>query len=71
MKHVILTSTQSENPVDSEHRFVCVGPNCWGRSDTSAKDALKNCKAEASKGAKLFITTSFTNPFKWIQWTEA
>ena len=56
MKHVILTSTQSENPIDAEHRFVCVGPNCWGRSETSAKEALKNCKANAFRGAKLFIT---------------
>ena len=56
MKHIILTSTQSENPIDADHRFVCVGPNCWGRSETSAKEALKNCKANASKGSKLFIT---------------
>ena len=38
MKHIILTSTQSENPIDNEHRFVCIGPNCWGRSETSAKE---------------------------------
>lgn len=56
MKHIILTSTQSENPIDADHRFVCVGPNCWGRSESSAKEALKNCKANASTGAKLFIT---------------
>ena len=56
MKHVILTSSQSENPVDAEHRFVCVGPNCWGMSETSAKEAFKNCKANASKGAKWFAT---------------
>jgi hypothetical protein len=56
MKHIILTSTQSENPVDADHRFVCVGPNCWGRSETCAKEALKNCKANGPRGAKLFIT---------------
>lgn len=56
MKHVILTSALSENPIDAEHRFVCIGPNCWGRSETSAAEALKNCKANASRGAKPFIT---------------
>ena len=56
MKHVILTTTQSEKPIDNEHRFVCIGPNCWGRSETSAKEALKNCKREAPHGAKLFVT---------------
>ena len=56
MKHIILTSTQSENPVDADHRFVCIGPNCWGRSETSAQEALKNCKANAPRGAKLFVT---------------
>src|SRR4051812_41926703 len=56
MKHIILTSAQGENPVDSEHRFVCIGPNCWGRSETSSKEALNNCKANASRAAKLFIT---------------
>jgi hypothetical protein len=56
MKHVILTSTQSEEPVDAEHRFVCVGPNCWGMSETSAREAFKNCKANAPHGAKHFLT---------------
>ena len=56
MKHIILTTSQSENPIDAEHRFVCIGPNCWGRSETSAKEALKNCQREAPRGAKLFIT---------------
>ena len=56
MKHIILTTTQSEKPIDNEHRFVCIGPNCWGWSETSAKEAFKNCKANASKGAKLFVT---------------
>ena len=56
MKHIILTTSQSENPIDAEHRFVCIGPNYWGRSETSAKDALKNCQREAPRGAKLFVT---------------
>ena len=56
MKHIILTSSQSENPIDADHRFVCIGPNCWGRSETSAKEALMNCKAIAPKGAKSFVT---------------
>jgi len=56
MKHVILTSAQTESPIDSEHRFVCVGPNCWGLSEVSAKEALKNCKSYAPRGAKFFVT---------------
>jgi len=56
MKHIILTSSRSEQPIDADHRFVCVGPNCWGRSETSAQEALKNCKANAPRGAKLFVT---------------
>ena len=56
MKHVILTSASTENPVDAEHRFVCLGPHCWGLSESSAKEALSNCKANAPKGARLFIT---------------
>lgn len=56
MKHVILTSAQSETPVDEDHRFVCVGPNCWGLSASSAKEAFQNCKIHAPRGAKLFLT---------------
>ena len=56
MKHVILTSSQSEKPIDADHRFVCIGPNCWGRSKTSAKEAFKNCQREAPRGAKMFVT---------------
>jgi hypothetical protein len=56
MKHVILTSSQSEIVIDPEHRFVCVGPNCWGVSASSAKEAFKNCKANAPAGAKYFLT---------------
>ena len=56
MKHVILTSTQSENLVDAEHRFVCVGPNCWGMLKSSAKEAFKNCKVHAPRGTKLLVT---------------
>lgn len=56
MKHIILTSSRSEQPIDADHRFVCVGPNCWGRSETSAQEALQNCRANAPKGAKLFVT---------------
>ena len=42
MKNIILISSQVENPIDAEHRYVCVGLNCWGMSETSAKEALKN-----------------------------
>jgi hypothetical protein len=56
MKNIILISSQVENPIDSEHRYVCVGLNCWGMSETSAKEAFKNCKAHAPAGAKYFIT---------------
>jgi len=56
MKHIILTSTQSEQPIDAEHRFVCVGPNCWGLSASSAREAFKNCKANAPAGSKYFLT---------------
>ncbi len=55
MKHVILTS-QTENPLDADHRFVCVGPNCWGLSASSAKEAFKNCKTQAPEGSRLFLT---------------
>jgi len=56
MKHIILTSSRSEQPIDADHRFVCIGPNCWGRSETSAQEALKNCRANAPRGARLFVT---------------
>jgi len=56
MKHVILTTASVEKPIDKEHRYVCVGPNCWGISESSAREAFKNCKMNAPKGAKHFIT---------------
>jgi hypothetical protein len=56
MKHIILISGRVEKPIDAEHRFVCRGPNCWGISETSAKEAFRNCKLNAPKGARYFIT---------------
>lgn len=56
MKHIILVSNEAENPLDSEHRFVCLGPNCWGISTESAREAFKNCKSNAPRGADRFLT---------------
>ena len=54
--NIILTSTQTEQVIDPDHLFVCLGPNCWGLSETSAKEAFNNCKANAPRGAKHFLT---------------
>jgi hypothetical protein len=56
MKNIILTSSQVENPIDDQHCFISVGLNCWGTSSQSAKEAFKNCKANAPKSAKYCIT---------------
>lgn len=64
MKHIILTSTKTETTVDPEHRFVCIGPNCWGMSDKTAKEALRNCKVNAPKGSKVFITRVVHKSFR-------
>jgi|SRR5882672_9589011 len=56
MNNIILLSSQLEKPIDTEHRFVCVGLNCWGMSETSAREAFTNCKVHAPRGAKYFIT---------------
>jgi hypothetical protein len=56
MKNIIFIRSQVESPIDTEHRFVCVGLNCWGMSETSAKEACKKCKVNAPHGAKYFIT---------------
>jgi len=56
MKNIILISTLVEKPIDDEHCFVCLGPNCWGISHSSAREAFNHCKANAPRGAKHFIT---------------
>ncbi|MDB6017695.1 MAG: hypothetical protein JWR19_2184 [Pedosphaera sp.] len=55
--NIILTSSLKEKPIDGEHRYVCVGLNCWGMSTTTAKEAHANAKKEAPyKYRGLFIT---------------
>lgn len=54
--NLILTTTLSEKPIDAEHCFMCIGPNCWGRGNT-AKEAYQNARANAPHGYRgLFIT---------------
>lgn len=53
MKHLILTTTLSETPIDEHHQFVTVGQNVWGVGQ-SAKESLKNARSNGS--SKLFIT---------------
>lgn len=52
--HVVLISSGPE-VIDAEHRFVCIGQNCWGTSETSALEAFANAKRE-NGSADLFIT---------------
>lgn len=44
--NIILISNRVENPIDDQHVFVCIGPNCWGKGRT-AKEAHQNAKANA------------------------
>lgn len=53
--NIILTTTLSESPIDDEHTFICIGPNCWG-TGAKASIAMKNAKANAPRGTRLFIT---------------
>lgn len=50
--NIILTGTSQ---IDRFHAYVTIGQNCWGIGDT-AKESLKNCKANAPRGTRLFIT---------------
>lgn len=53
--NIILTAGNSENAIDEKHTFVSIGQNCWG-IDKTPKESMKNAKANAPRGANLFIT---------------
>jgi hypothetical protein len=53
--NIILTGGTTEHAIDEHHIFVTIGQNCWGIGEQPSI-ALKNCKANAWHGAKLFIT---------------
>lgn len=54
--NIVLLTTKQEKPIDDDHWYVTVGPNCWGRGATE-KEALKNCKVNAGYGYRgHFIT---------------
>ncbi len=73
--NIILTTTLSEEPLDDNHVFVTVGPNCWGAGLTP-KESLRNCKVNAPSGATLFLTRVAPKSFRVdpidgsIEWTD-
>jgi hypothetical protein len=75
--NIILTTNQREEPLDKDHRYVCLGPNCWGMSGVSAKEAYKNAKFNAPRGAKRFLTYVAHNSVQIdpvdgaLQWTAS